>query len=549
LAGGRGKVGSLLGEDWESELEYEELDIYYEGEERGPEGGVAAICRRPELVRFTTFLAARIVNDALNKGIRIIFDVEPVLYESVFSLYAISVYCSTSILTEENGVVLGTDGKRYRPTFSLFKMKSPDENEIVVVFMREKPEKFWDDFEVLTAQPRLVFFIVTRGRPEVPVSTAVYFRNLAPELVRETLRAMSKATNDESWERKERYIGRVPFDVLLHFPLDTVMQISKTWTPPPPPNTDYLHKRPRSLSELVLPDSLKRRLWRFVRMVEKEGGGSLLLVGLPASGRKTIAVAIAAELGLPAYHVSIANILSRWVGESESKLKAVFEGMRARGGVIVFENVESLFRKTAGESVTPNLRTVLYQEMARDDNNFVAVFTSNEDAAPELFASPLIGEVKLVVPPPGPDERRELARMFLLEILGSQWDKLVEVAKRQYDVEDERAESLIFNLYANSFAGACVGMTSGELYRTMRKTLVPAVDEMLRTGKLVPIDEDIIDLSRRDYTAIHARLKTLKAKAISLGLMDVADAMKKVESEVIKKAMETSEKMSKYKEY
>jgi len=505
---------------------------------------VSDICEKKELVELTEFLVDEIKEKALNKGIRIVFDMEPVFYESVLSLYAIAANCSKAILTGEKGVVVGPDGKRYRLAFSLFEVANPGENEIMVVFMRERPKKFWDDFELLVAQPRLIFFIVTRRQLEVNVSTAVYFRNLAAELMAKTFDVMKEDTKDERWELKKRYIGRVPFDALLLYPLDVVEKIARTWVPPPPPNADYLHylhKKSRRLSHLVLPDPVRQELERFIKLARAEGRGSILLVGLPASGRKTIASAIAAELGLPAYHISITNILSRWVGESESKLKEFFEGMRTRGGVAVFENVEFLFREDVEESVISNLRAILYQEMTRDDNNFIIVFTSNEDAPPKLFKSLLIGEVKLIIPPPNAKERRELARKFILEILGEHWDKLMEIAKRQHNVGNERAEESLFSLYADSFVEHTAGMTSGELYRSMRRVLIPTLDKILKEGKLVSIDDDVLSLSKRDYTARLAKLKTLKEKADSLRLIEVADIIVEVMKEVEKKARERLE--------
>lgn len=540
----------------EEEYNYEDVDIYdeeeeenEEEEEENEETEKPNICEKSELSVFVTLLASKIVNHALNKGIRIIFDIEPTMYESVFNLYSISTYCSKAILTEENGVVVNSDGIPYRLSFSLFKIVKPSDNEILVVFMRENPDTFWDDFETLVSQPRLVYFIVTQGRPEINVSTAIYFSNLVSETIKETFLIMGKYTDDKLWEKKIEYIGRVPFDILLHLPLEAVKTIARTWTPPPPPNSDYLHKKDRNLDDIVVPDSVKKELERFIEFSHIEGRGSLLLVGLPSSGRKTIAKTIATELGLPAYHISISNILSRWVGESESKLRAFFEGMRSRGGLAVFENVESIFRKESGENVSSNLRTLLYQEMARDDNKFIIVFTSNEDTSPELFDSPLLGEVKLVVPVPSKEERKKLVRLFLKEIANNYWDIIHNMVKKQYNIPDNKVDTAIYNLYADPFAGAGVGLTSGELYKVMRMILIPTISNMIKEKKIINISDDVLMLAKRDYTSRQAKIKTLKQRAILLGHINIADSIMKVEKEVRAKAIEISKTMEKYKEY
>lgn len=307
---------------------------------------------------------------------------------------------------------------------------------------------------------------------------------------------------------------------------------------------------PRTLTELVLPNSVLVEVERFIELTRIEGRGSLLLVGLPASGRKTVARTIARELELPAYHISISSVLSKWVGESESKLKAFFEGMRARGGLAVFENVEAIFRKQGGEgNVTTNLKTVLYQQMARDDNNFVIVFTSNENTSPELFDSPLLGETKLVIPPPTKEERKRLARMFLEEISGEYWSKVRRIVADTYNIPDNNVDNVLYNMYADPFAGAGIGLTSGELYRLMRRILLPTIHHMVETGKPIDLSEDIILLTRRDYTSRQAKLKTLKEKAILLGHINIADTILEIEKEVRSKAIEIAKIMEKYREY
>lgn len=551
----REKLRELLQSSYEEDEEYEyedvdeDVDVEIDSDVYD-EPPLLNLCNRDELHLFVTLLTHKIMEKATNKGIRIVFDIEPLLFESVFNLYALATYCSRRVLTEENGIVKGSDGMEYIVSYSLFKVANPKNNEVMIVFMREDPEHFWDDFESLVVQPRLIYFIITRGRPELDVSTAVFLKGLAGEVLRDTFLIMEEDTGDKSWGEKIKYIGRVPYDVLLTLPLETIREISRTWTPPPPPNADYLYKKPRNLNELVLPKSVQTEIKRFIDLTRIEGRGSLLLVGLPASGRKTIARTIAKELELPAYHISISSVLSKWVGESEGKLKAFFEGMRARGGVAVFENVEAIFRKQGGEgNVTNNLKTVLYQQMARDDNNFVIVFTSNEDASPELFDSPLLGETKLVIPPPTKEERKKLVRMFLEEIAGEYWDKVRKIVSNEYGVPENKVDGVLYNMYADPFAGAGIGLTSGELYRMMRRILLPTIHRMVKTGKPVDISGDIMLMGKRDYTSRQAKLRTLKERAILLGHINIADTILEIEKEVRIKAIEVAKIMDKYREY
>jgi len=508
----------------------------------------AAICERDVIGVFTTLLAAKLTELSLAKGIRVVFDVEPTLYESALAAYGIVASCAKYWLTEETVVLEGSDGKSYTVDFSIFAKAQPAPGTVLFVIMQERnPEKMSEDLEDLVVSPHLAYVYVTRGLPDAQVSVAVYDRGVIPSVLRLTFTVMHERTGDPGWLEKRRLIGRVPHDVLLQVDADTARAIAATWTPPPPPHSDYLRKRVRRIDELILPDSLRAELTRFVEVARADGRGSLLLVGLPASGRKTIARALAAELGLPSYHLSIANILSRWVGESESKLRAFFEGLRGRGGLAVFENVEALFRRNTGEGVTSNLRSILFQEMARDDNNFIIVFTSYEDAQPEVFDSPLIGETKLVVPPPDKEERRALARAFLPEIAGEDWDRLLGVLRERMRVPEAKAAEVAYTMYADPIAGAATGMTSGELYRAMRRILIPAIKRTLETGTPADITDDVIRLTKRDYTTRQAKLGELLQRAVLLGHVDIADAILRVREEVRAKAIQVSKILEKYK--
>jgi SpoVK/Ycf46/Vps4 family AAA+-type ATPase len=195
------------------------------------------------------------------------------------------------------------------------------------------------------------------------------------------------------------------------------------------------------------------------------------------------------------------------------------------------------------ENVTANLRTILYQEMARDDNNFVIVFTANENAPNEVLDSPLLGEVKLVVPPPDREARRRLVRYFLRRIAGDRWSRLLEAASKR--VGADRAEELLYTMYADAFVPATVGLTSGEIYRVMRSVLLPAFNR----SELPDVSKEIEAVAKRDYAARQARLKTLLKRAVSPGMIDVAEDIKRVIDEVSRAAIEMSKIMEKYKDY
>jgi len=526
--------------------DYDRL-LYEEEEEQVSTKGVAVeMCTRQEVGLILLEIVKHVV-EALNASIKIVVDVETVQYESALSLLSQLVYCSTYW---KQAIREKTTNSYLLINFSMYVLARPPKgmNAITVVFDRErKKDDIMDKIEAVLSTPNIIYFMVVPRPPEVTFTTALFKTNMIYNAVRNALTVLdmkySSVTNE--YKEKLKYVGRVPYERCVFSPLDVVKTIAQTWSPPPPANAAYLSEVYRPLRDLVLDAEFKNILYQYISVIKNDLKGSLLLVGLPGSGRKTIARSISGELALPAYHISIANILSRYVGESESKLKAFFESLRARGGLAVFENIEALFRETSGESVTPNLRSILFQEMSREDNNFIIVFTANEDAPTQVFDTPYLGELKLVLPLPDRNERQKLARMFLKEIAGNSWEKLIAATKKAIKKnDDDEAEKVLYALYADSFVNPTTGFTPGELYAVMRLIIKPAIEQIIQTEQLVNVMDQILKYTRRDVSARQAKIRQLINRAESLGLYTVIDALQKIYDELMKVGMEKERKSS-----
>jgi SpoVK/Ycf46/Vps4 family AAA+-type ATPase len=77
--------------------------------------------------------------------------------------------------------------------------------------------------------------------------------------------------------------------------------------------------------------------------------GGLLLYGPPGCGKTYLARAVAGELGAKFITVSLADVLSKWLGESESNIAGVFEYARAQAPCLVFfDEVDAIGHKRSG---------------------------------------------------------------------------------------------------------------------------------------------------------------------------------------------------------
>src|SRR5207342_1232143 len=70
-----------------------------------------------------------------------------------------------------------------------------------------------------------------------------------------------------------------------------------------------------------------------------------LFSGPPGTGKTMMAGLIAKVLDLDIYQVDLAQIVSKWVGETEKQLAKVFDQAERAHAVLLFDEADSLFAK------------------------------------------------------------------------------------------------------------------------------------------------------------------------------------------------------------
>ncbi|HEY3256765.1 MAG TPA: ATP-binding protein [Polyangiaceae bacterium] len=83
-----------------------------------------------------------------------------------------------------------------------------------------------------------------------------------------------------------------------------------------------------------------------VRSTGGSGPGlACLFSGQPGTGKTFAAQCIASELGLNLYRIDLAQVVSKYIGETEKSLAQVFEEAEAGHGVLLFDEADALFGK------------------------------------------------------------------------------------------------------------------------------------------------------------------------------------------------------------
>ncbi len=108
----------------------------------------------------------------------------------------------------------------------------------------------------------------------------------------------------------------------------------------------------RQLSELVSHARHGRRVleeWGYGALVDARGTAALFS-GESGTGKTTAAHAIASELASDLYVIELSQVVSKYIGETEKNLDAVFDEAEAAGAVLLFDEADALFGKRSAVS-------------------------------------------------------------------------------------------------------------------------------------------------------------------------------------------------------
>lgn len=84
-------------------------------------------------------------------------------------------------------------------------------------------------------------------------------------------------------------------------------------------------------------------IWGFDKKVAYGRGVSMIFSGPPGTGKTMSAGIIADYLGTSLYRVNLAAVVSKYIGETEKNLNAVFEAVKRGQGVLFFDEADVLF--------------------------------------------------------------------------------------------------------------------------------------------------------------------------------------------------------------
>lgn len=186
------------------------------------------------------------------------------------------------------------------------------------------------------------------------------------------------------------------------------------------------------LASLVLPQYLMSRIDRILyefrqRDKLKQHGlhhrRKILLNGPPGTEKTLTAKVLASELRLPLYSVQSDRLITKFMGESSARLRQMFEMIRDREGVYLFDEFDALGGERQRDNDVGEMRrilTALLQFIEQDSSDSLIVAATN---SPDLLDKALFRRFDdiLVYEYPQEEDRRRLIGNTMGTFIGSRF--------------------------------------------------------------------------------------------------------------------------------
>jgi SpoVK/Ycf46/Vps4 family AAA+-type ATPase len=198
--------------------------------------------------------------------------------------------------------------------------------------------------------------------------------------------------------------------------------------------------------------------------------GGLLLYGPPGCGKTYIAKAVSGEIGANFYQVGIADVLHRWLGDSERSIRSIFDNARRNAPcVLFFDEVDALGHRRSALSGSSGMRTVVNSLLEELDSA-----TSVNDGVYVLGATNAPWDVDPAMRRPG-----RLDRMIFVG--------LPDAEARAGIVRFHLKDRPVSGIDLKSIASRTEGFSGADLAHICDSATQLAMADSMRTGQVRPV--------------------------------------------------------------
>jgi SpoVK/Ycf46/Vps4 family AAA+-type ATPase len=195
------------------------------------------------------------------------------------------------------------------------------------------------------------------------------------------------------------------------------------------------------LADMVLADSaiqsLERVLLEYRQQERLRTHGmsarrKLLLVGPPGSGKTMTAAALAGELKLPLLGVRLDGLITKFMGETASKLRLVFDAMIPSRGVYLFDEFDAIGGDRGRRNDVGEMRRVLNSFLqfleADDSDSLILAATNHQEMLDSALFRRFDDVIRYGLPDAGHVERLAKNRLNMFRLNRVRWDDVRDAA-------------------------------------------------------------------------------------------------------------------------
>jgi SpoVK/Ycf46/Vps4 family AAA+-type ATPase len=208
------------------------------------------------------------------------------------------------------------------------------------------------------------------------------------------------------------------------------------------------------LADMVLSEKLYERL---MRVVTEQANSNLLkehnlnprrkllLVGAPGTGKSMTAAAIAGELKLPLFTVLYEGLFTKFMGETATQLKLIFEAMSSTRGVYFFDEFDALGSQRSSNNDVGEIRRVLNSFLQFLENNssdsLIIAATNHPDLLDKALYRRFDDVIQYDLPSSEVIKKLVQSRLVTFQLDWKIWDGILEAAAGLSQAEIIRAST------------------------------------------------------------------------------------------------------------
>jgi AAA+ superfamily predicted ATPase len=223
--------------------------------------------------------------------------------------------------------------------------------------------------------------------------------------------------------------------------------------------------------------------WRFGEKIGYGRGMSMLFSGAPGTGKTMCARIMARRLNMEAYKINISRVVSKYIGETEKNLDAIFREARSSNCILFFDECDAIFGKRSevkdSHDRNANIEVAYLLQQIEEHDGVCILATNLSDNIDAAFMRRITFVVHF--PFPNAAERRAIYTKLLPDGMETDsdinWDYIAEKF------------SLSGGYIKNIVLSAAFMAADEDRPMCMRHLLVSAVDELRKQGIVVVREE------------------------------------------------------------